>query len=273
MKIHLIVDVSNLAYRAMYTTGGLSHNGEATGVLYGIFKTILELEELFTSTHTVFCFDGGYDKRQEILPGYKQKRRSGELSEEDLEMRRDLRRQLYRLRTMYLSEIGYKNVFWQSGYEADDIIASIVHGMEKEDEGVIVSSDHDLFQLLSPKVMMWNPVKKTPLNDKTFTEEWGLSPTSWADVKSLAGCSTDNIPGIPGVGEKTAAKFLTGKLKGGTKKHDAIVANNNLWERNLKLVRLPMEGTEKFTCVDNVVAWGKWRKVLQKLGMKSLLRR
>jgi DNA polymerase-1 len=265
-KQYLVVDVSNLAYRALYTTGGLSHEGEATGVLYGIFKTVWDLQELFNATHILFCFDGGYDKRQEILPEYKKKRRT-ELDEEQKAIRRDLRRQLYRLRTRYLAEAGFKNIFWQEGYEADDIIASVV--LSSTEETVIVSSDHDLFQLLSPHVIIWNPVKKKSVTDKSFTDQWGIGPMAWVDVKALAGCTTDNVPGIHGIGEKTAANFVSGRLKPG-KKYEAIVAGNDIWERNRRLVQLPMEGTETFEVQDDEVTRVKWNKMVGSLGMKSL---
>jgi DNA polymerase-1 len=266
-KQYLVVDVSNLAYRALYTTGSLSHNGEATGVLYGIFKTISDLDELFCATHILFCFDGGYDKRQEILPEYKRNRKK-ELDEEQKEIRRDLRRQLYRLRTQYLPDAGFNNVFWQEGYEADDIIASVVRN--STEETVIVSSDHDLFQLLAPHVTIWNPIKKKAITEKSFTDQWGIGPMSWVDVKALAGCTTDNIPGIPGVGEKTAAKFLSGSLKKGSKKYDSIIAANDIWDRNDKLVRLPMEGTESFEVREDKVTTGDWNRMVESLGMKTL---
>ena len=104
---------------------------------------------------------------------------------------------------------------------------------------VIVSTDQDLWQLLSgDRVTVWNPRTKKMLTEQAFRERWGIGPSQWADVKAIAGCPGDGVPGVPGVGEKTAAKFMAGRLKDTTKAYNRVVEANDLWERNLRLVRL-----------------------------------
>lgn len=269
----LAIDVSNLAHRALHTTGSLSYRGDATGVLFGVFRDVASLTELFATDRVAFCFDGGCDKRWELFPAYKEsrKKRRREMDENELEVRRELRRQIYRLRTRLLGEAGFENVFWQEGYEADDVIAWLCDTYRNE-EFVIVSSDQDLWQcLVKGRIICWNPVTKKSVTQQSFESEFGVSPSMWAMVKAIAGCSGDGVPGVRGVGEKTAAKFLSGTLKSGSKAWKSIVGSNELVERNLGLVRLPMKGCGPFGLVDNEVEASSWDRVVEALGMRSLV--
>lgn len=274
MDTWLILDVSNLCYRAMYTTGQLSFDGKATGILYGVFRDVIYLQTLFNTDKVVFCFDGGYKHRLEIWPGYKLRRREvgEELPEVEQESRRKLREQIKLLREQYLYDAGFVNVVHQEGYEADDLIASICEGLGKDEKAIIVSTDQDLWQLLSSKVTIWNPVKKKSITADSFREEWGIGPSQWADVKAIAGCSSDEIPGIKGVGDKTAVKWLTGDLKPESKGYARIVARRDTWERNLLLTRLPMKGTKKFKLGKDEMTREKWDWVMDRIGAKSLIR-
>ena len=270
----LILDVSYLAYRAFHSMGELSHEGVKTGVVYGMFRAIIDLQELHATDRVVWCFDRGHDKRSQIWGQYKANRHKQDEDNETKEARRALRQQLYRLRTNYLPAIGYRNVFWQYGYEADDVIASICQDRPRGEEIVIVASDADLYQLLIQGwVSMWNPQKKQSITAESFSREWGIDPTMWSDVKSIAGCPGDNVQGVKGVGEKTAVRFLTGKLKDTTKAFAAIVANRDVWERNLHLTRLPFKGTERFELVDDCLTRDRWNMLMERLGMKSLVGR
>jgi len=254
--------------------GELSHEGVKTGVVYGMFRAIIDLQELHATDRVVWCFDRGHDKRSQIWSQYKANRHKQDEDNETKEARRALRQQLYRLRTNYLPAIGYRNVFWQDGYEADDVIASICQDRPRGEEIVIVASDADLYQLLIQGwVSMWNPQKKQAVTAESFSREWGIDPTMWSDVKAIAGCSSDNVKGVKGVGEKTAVRFLTGKLKDTTKAFAAIVANRDVWERNLHLTRLPFKGTERFELVDDCLTRDRWNMLMERLGMKSLVGR
>lgn len=275
MQTWLLLDVSNLAHRAFHALGDLSYDGEPTEVLYGIFRDITELQTLYSTKHCAFAFDGGYDKRVQLFPGYKRSRFVDPIgiTPEEREARHNLKRQINQLRTRFLPDIGYQNVFRQEGVEADDVIASVCLGLGKSDEVIIVSSDSDLLQLLSPRVIIWNPVKKQPVTYKSFTEKWKISPSQWADVKALAGCKTDDVPGIRSIGEITAAKFLSGRLKTDSKSYEYIIACNNVWDRNIKLTRLPIPGTKKFRLVpDDSVTDSSWNEVMDVLGMQSLMK-
>ncbi len=269
----LVLDVSNLAYMAMYAFGDLSYEGAGTGAAYGIFRNLLDLTDLYSTKSVAFCFDRGHDVRKKIYQKYKESRRKPHDDEEKREAHNAVTRQLYRLRTAYLPIMGFRNLLWRDGYEADDVMASVCHNMPKGDEAVVVSTDEDLFQLLSPRVIIWNPRKKKPVTEKSFQASYGIDPMQWPLVKAIAGCSSDDVQGVKGVGEKTAIKYITGGLKPTTKAFGAIVASTKKIERNLKLVTLPFPGTGVFGLQEDQVTAKKWDAVMVELGMKSLRRK
>jgi len=274
-ELVIAVDVSNLAHRAFHTTGELSYEGDGTGVLYGVLRDIIQLGDRFGSNTFAFCFDGGCDFRRRIYSKYKEMRqqRRREADEFEQEARRDLRRQIYRLRTRYLPQVGFQNIFWQEGYEADDVIAWLV-GHYTTDEFVVVSGDHDLLQLLSgDRVIIWSPVAKQVVNEKTFTDTHGVDPSMWSLVKAIAGCNSDEVPGVKGIGEKTAAKYISGTLNTESKKYRDIVGNHELIARNLKLVELPAEGCGPFELKRDQVTEKDWNKLVMSMCMKSLVGR
>lgn len=224
--------------------------------IHGFVATMISLRERFDSDHFAFCFDVGKIKRCEVLPGYKDRPRNPE-HEEDHKRAKDA---MTLLRRSILPSMGFQNIFSQSGYEADDIIASIVQGSLGEDQATIISTDNDLYQLLSDKVVMYNPNKEEITNKKTFANMWfGLEPEDWPTIKSIAGCKSDNVPGVKGVGELTAAKYVANCLP----KHLGTYAkikgqSREEREMNLRLVRLPYAGTGAFPLsLDEDIDWRK----------------
>ena len=267
----MILDCPFLAHRAAAAMGGLHHGGEPTSVMFGLMRDLVGWQELFRTNKAVFCFDRGRNKRLDIYPEYKRNRHPKEKTEEGKLHRKMLQEQIGRLMDEDLFRLGYRNVFWEDGYEADDVIASIVlSGLPEGDEAVIVSSDADLYQLIGPRVSMF-----VPRTNKRRTLQWfyathGIDPGQWADVKAIAGCSGDNVVGVRGVGEQSAVAFLAGRMKPGQGRHAAIMGNNELWRRNLKLVQLPFEGCPTFELRKDCVTKERWREVCEAHGMKSL---
>ena len=270
MRTHLLIDTSYLAYRSLYSVGDLSFEGIETGAIYGMFRAVLDLQEIHETTHVVWCFDRGYGKRLEISRSYKANRSQKDKTDEERELHQSMRRQLYRLRTDYLPAIGFKNICHQEDYEADDVIASICDNLSKGERAIIVASDSDLFQLLRENVSIWSPSKERLITVDSFRQERGIDPKLWADVKAIAGCSSDHVLGIVGVGEKTAVKFLQGNLKPTTKAFQAIVEGTCIWKDNLPLVRLPFPGIKRFRLAEDGVTEDSWDLVVKRLGMKSL---
>jgi len=271
MKTTLLIDVSALACRSFYTTGVLAYRGQHTGILYGLFRDILKLRRDYPGARMVFCFDRGCDARKVIYPKYKAKRYEDLEDAAVAESREMMRSQLNDLRNSYLSVIGFRNSLSQNGYEADDVIASICH--EYAGRIIIVSPDNDLLQLLlGSRITLLNPRGWQVTDWDTFRRQWGIKPSDWAKVKAIAGCTSDGVEGIKGVGEITAAKYLRNELRKTTKAYHAIVsdAGQEVIYRNLELVRLPFQGTKQFELHDDEFNLQGWDMVMRGLGIQSL---
>lgn len=269
MRTWLLLDCDYLCHRAFYSTGTLKFGDVLTGVVFGFLRDIVNFQQLFQTDDIAFCFDHGKSLRVLEYPRYKSNRQQVEGTSE-FNAKKELAFQIKQLRLDYLPSIGFRNVFWQNGYEADDVIASVCKNLTKRESAVVISADHDLYQLLTDRVIIFNPHKKQTVTVKTFEDEWGLSPTQWVDIKSIAGCQTDCIAGVQGVGEKTAAKFITGSLKTSAKAFNAIVKGNAVWKRNRYLVQLPYPGTDRFELEDDKIKREDWTELTTRLGMKSL---
>lgn len=274
-KTWLILDGNYLAYRAFFTTGALSYGDVMTGVVYGFLRDIITFQSFHQTPHIVFAFDHGKVLRHNDLPTYKGNRApKKELTEEQVETYRQFKRQLKLLKTEYLTDLGYKNVFYSLGYEADDIIASVCQNLPDGDNGVIISADHDLYQLLNHRISLWKPKEKAFYTHKDLEKDYyGLTPEQWHLVKAMAGCPGDNVPGIQGVGETTAAKFLRGIIKPTAKVYSKIESSEDIWKQNIGLVKLPYKGTPVFTLSEDDTSQTKWNELASKLGMNTLVHR
>lgn len=270
MSTWLLFDVNSLAHRAFHTTGGLSYNNVPTGSTFGVLGAIIQYQGEFHTNHCAFAFDFGKNLRYKLSPTYKAKRRANrkKQTEREKKLYHGLEQQINLLRKEYLREIGFQNIFYQKGYEADDIIASVCQNAGNN-QIIVISSDEDMFQLLSKRVRVFSPSTKTLWTKKKFKIYYGIKPKQWAIVKAIAGCGSDEVSGIPGVGEKTAIQFLNFTLTK-NKKFDSIVSKEGLKirDRNLPLVKLPMEGCKDFHL--KVDKNENWTPLLKRLGMKSL---
>lgn len=244
--ITILIDSHALAYRAFYTTGSLSHGDRVTGIPFGYFTTLLDLSERFKTNQFAFLWDGIGSRRRSVYKEYKASRWEGK-TEEELAERKKIHAQIDALRDDILPACGFKNIFKQDGFEADDLMAKIV-----DDEGlrvhkrqfVGVSGDHDLFQLLRfPNFKLYTPNDKKLWDASTFSLEFGIPAREWVAVKSIAGCPGDGVPGVPGVAEKSAIAFIKDELKPESVKARAIESAGEIISRNHKLVRLPFPGT------------------------------
>lgn len=273
-KTWLVLDSNFLCHRAFYSTGHLKDDYGPTGVLYGFFRDIINFQEKFNTNNIVFCFDSSAKSvREELYPSYKESRKSKELEPELAEALSELGQQIVLLRKYYLPELGFKNIFWQKGYEADDMIASVVkYSIPQTDEAVIVSNDHDMYQLLEgTRIQIYDPRQKMMMRQEMFEMQYGVSPNQWVDVKAYAGCNSDEVEGIPGVGEVTACKFIRGVLKPESKAFQNILYGKDIYHRNLPLVKLPFKGTNIFQLLPDEVNKHSWSNMMEKLGMKSLI--
>lgn len=241
MTYWLILDATYLCHRAFHAR---KHEIAEEAVINGFIVDLLSLQERYDPRGWVFCFDAAGSLRKEVYPEYKATRHDNATKEEQLERRR-LRAAVKKLAKEVLPSFGFSNIHYAKGFEADDFIAKACEiSSANKQEAVIVGADKDMYQLLGRWVKMFNPNSKKEYSAEDFRNEWGLEPLAWVDVKAIAGCSSDNIEGVPRVGEKTAAKFLCGALPSHHKTYSLIVSStSSIKERNMGLVRLPYEGT------------------------------
>jgi DNA polymerase I len=198
----LIVDGHAYAYRAFHAIRELrSPSGEPTNAIFGFIKMLAKMRAALAPTHVVVVWDGGLSaERTAALPEYKAQRP---------EMPSDLKPQLDGM-VSYLEAAGLAS-FCRDGVEADDYIACLARRAADDDMAVVIaSSDKDFMQLVSARVGLLNPNDKseTVWADEQVRAKSGVAPSQIVDWLSLMGDSVDNIPGVPGVGPKTAADLL-----------------------------------------------------------------
>lgn len=267
---YMILDVSNLAWRAFHSTGNLKNTLGPTGVLFGLMRDIRFLKNsALGDVELLFAFDVGTPLRRKAYKAYKANR---EENEEHVRNRAEVHSQVDDFRKIHLWDMGFRNIYRAKGYEADDIIAKIaIYALKEDDKLIIVSGDQDFYQLLTNKISVYHPRSQMMVSKKSFMKEWGIEPLQWVLVKAIAGCSSDNIKGVPGVGEKIAAKYVGGRMNPETatykKIDDAILT---IAKRNRPLVQLPWPGTPNFKIERSEFTDEKWRKKMRDLGFDSL---
>ena len=198
----MIVDGHAYAYRAFHAIRNLrSPSGRPTNAIYGFVKMLAKMRSAIGPTHLIVVWDGGLSaERVSVLPGYKAQRPG---------MPDDLKPQLDEI-VGYLKAAGIAS-FCRAGVEADDYIACLAwRAAETGMTVVIASSDKDFMQLVSARIGLLNPNDKseTVWTDGQVRAKSGVEPSQVLDWLSLTGDSVDNIPGVPGVGPKTAAGLL-----------------------------------------------------------------
>ena len=203
-----LVDGSGYIFRAYYALPPLSRksDGLPTGAVSGFSSMLFKLLEESRSddsknkpTHFAVIFDSARKNfRNEIYKDYKANRSE---APDDLAPQFDYIRKA--VKAFNLPSIE------QINYEADDLIATYAKQIVKAGAKVtIISSDKDLMQLVSNKVRLFDPMKSKVIGEKEVIEKFGVKPEQVIDVQSLAGDSSDNIPGVPGIGIKTASELI-----------------------------------------------------------------
>ena len=206
MKKVILVDGNNLLFRSYYATaysGNLMKNskGFPTNALFGLTNMLNKIIKEENPEYMLVAFDKGKTFRHEKYKEYKAGRIK---TPDDLVVQFKPSRELTRA-------LGIK-CFEIDNYEADDIIGTYSKLIDEDPdyEGIIVSSDKDLLQLISPKVKV--KLLKTKdyimMDEDEFKKTYGLEPIKMIDLKGLMGDASDNIPGVKGIGEKTAIKLL-----------------------------------------------------------------
>ncbi|HET6997884.1 MAG TPA: DNA polymerase I [Solirubrobacterales bacterium] len=199
-----LIDGNSLAYRAFFALPesiGTS-DGRPTNAIYGLASMLVKIIDEHHPTGVVVAWDAGMSGREVTYDLYKAQRKP----------RPDLLREQWPHLMPLVEAFGYTNVRVE-GYEADDVIASLVRQAREEGiEVMVVTGDRDAYQLVAEGVRVMSTsrgITETKIYDSAAVlERYGVSPESITDLMGLRGDTSDNIPGVPGIGEKTATQLL-----------------------------------------------------------------
>lgn len=198
----ILVDGSSYLYRAYHAFPPLTNSaGEPTGAMYGVLNMLKSLLMQYQPSHVAVVFDAkGKTFRDELFEHYKSHRPP---------MPDDLRAQIEPLHEM-VKAMGLP-LLAVTGVEADDVIGTLALEAEKQGRAVLISTgDKDMAQLVTPGITLINTMTNTVLGPEEVEQKYGVPPSLIIDFLAMMGDSSDNIPGVPGVGEKTAQALLQG---------------------------------------------------------------
>ena len=195
-----LIDGSAYIYRAYHAIRSLSNSkGFPTNAIFGFTRMLLKLINDKRPEYIVMFFDSkGPTFRHELFDAYKANRPP---------MPEDLSIQI-----PYIKEITSAfnlSVMEKQGFEADDLIGTV--SLKAEAQGfrvVMVTGDKDFMQLVTDKAVIWDPMKDKKIDTDSIKKDFGVRPDQMTDVFGLAGDSADNIPGVPGIGQKTALSLI-----------------------------------------------------------------
>ena len=197
----LLVDGQGLCYRAFYAIRHLSNSkGEPTNAIYGFMTMLRKLIREEKPNYVAVCFDRKEPTfRHQRYEAYKAHRKP---------MPDELQEQMPHIKAL-VGAYGI-SIFEKPGYEADDLIATIATQAEKMGlDTLIATGDKDMLQLVNDRIKVFNTYKETVVDREGVKERFGgLGPDRVVDVLGLAGDASDNIPGVPGIGEKTAIELI-----------------------------------------------------------------
>lgn len=259
----LLVDGLNTFLRSYCAVPSMDDNGNHIGGMVGFFKSLGYAIRTFKPTRCIVVFDGkgGSQRRRKIFPQYKANRkppvrlnRAYDMTTDEQE-RENMKYQLVSLIEML--ECLPVTIMALDNVEADDVIAYLSQLITQDGgSSIIYSTDKDFFQLASPSVKIYNPVKKKTFDEQVILEDFGIHPKHFHFFRALNGDKSDNIDGVKGVGETTLKKYLPEiadptvdisfdlinnkylNQKKVPKMIQNILANKSLVERNLVLMNL-----------------------------------
>ena len=222
----VLVDGSSYLYRAFHAFPPLTNSaGEPTGAMYGVLNMLKSLISQVQPSHIAVVFDAkGKTFRDEMFEQYKSHRPP---------MPDDLRKQIQPLHDI-IRALGIPLLVIE-GVEADDVIGTLAVAASKTNQKVLISTgDKDMAQLVDDNIMLINTMNNTLLDREAVIEKYGIPPELIIDYLALMGDSADNIPGVAGVGEKTALGLLQG-----------IGSMAEIYANLDKVAELPIRGAKK----------------------------
>jgi DNA polymerase-1 len=273
-----IIDGHAQIYRSYYAVRDLkSPSGEPTNATFGFVGMLFKLFQMRKPTHVVLAMDAGTSGRETIDASYKIQRKP---------MPEDMPPQIERI-LQIVETIGIP-VYKAEGYEADDAMATLIRQVRTdcpECKIYMATKDKDLDQLIDDQCVMYDIQFDEEINAAKLLEKKGYSPSHARDVLALTGDTSDNIPGIPGVGPKTAAKWIAtygdidnliaNKDKITGKIGDAFRSNLHVLDNSRKLVELmfdvPVPKLDWNAAKVHPELWSKLAPIFQQLGFTKLL--
>lgn len=277
----ILIDAFAQIYRGYYAIRYLTNSKkEPVNAIFAITKFLLRLHRDYASSHGAVVFDRGKPAfRMELAPDYKANRPP---------MPDDLRVQLDKIELM-VEAFGWPK-FGDKDFEADDVIAAIATDLNKEDF-LIISADKDLAQLISSRVKMLVPGKKGALElrgPEEVIEKFMVTPEQIIDYLSLIGDSADNIPGVAGIGPKTAATLMAqaGSIDTMLSRPETIVKDKlrqkvvdaaDLLRKNIKLVTLNIDIPARPWLAEQAMVrrepdWNKIYELCENFELKSIMK-
>ena len=200
-KTITVIDTFAFFFRAYFALPPLKRkDGFPTGLLTGFINFVHQLQSSHMTDFIIFALDSKEElERKKFYPQYKANRPPAP---------EDLKKQLS-VAIEWIEKMGFKTLE-KSGYEADDVIATVVEQAKKQEIiGKIVSSDKDLYQLLDDnRVFLYDWVKRKDINEEACISKFGVKPENFVDFQAILGDSSDNVPGVKGIGQKGASKLI-----------------------------------------------------------------
>jgi DNA polymerase I len=260
----MLVDGLNTFIRSFGATPSYNEDGDhiggISGFLYSVGKTVRD----FRPTRLIIVFDGkgGSAKRKRIYSDYKGNRanktklRRHDHHETTIEQEQESMRHQFSRLISYLDNLPITFIS-MDGIEADDTIAYIADMYQDVCKKMtIVSTDRDFYQLISPAIQVWSPIKKKMYDEAALVEEFGVHPNNYVVYRTFTGDASDNIPGVDGFGPKTILKTfpelvntteftledLQTKCNSLTesKNHQKVLANYNTIDKNYRLMNIKL---------------------------------
>ncbi|MCM1215378.1 MAG: hypothetical protein NC548_12770 [Lachnospiraceae bacterium] len=199
-KLVLAIDFNNILFGSYYGAPLINSKGMNVNAIKGFFFKLRSLKETFNPDYIVMANDLSRERtfRRKMYPPYKAQRKA---HDDDIIMQLKYAQQIAAL-------LGYKFINNEL-YEADDVLGMISNFLgERETDVIIASSDRDLYQLIDDHTFIMAPKHNELIDERWLFDNYQMTPQQWIELKMLQGDRSDNIPGIPGVGEKTALTLM-----------------------------------------------------------------
>jgi DNA polymerase-1 len=257
----LAVDAHNLIWRAFHALKSVGCRRKL--IVANVLSMIDTCLDVIDAEHGVVAFDSVCHARAEIFPGYKAANETRR-AEEDPKLRDERLAATERLKDVIFPACGFQTIL-AKGFEADDILASIAQNCDGM-KVTILSSDEDLWQCVREGRVSTIKIKDggkflAGMAEAKLKQEFGLTPRQWPLVLAAAG-GHDGIPGVPGVGQKTAVAWVKGEAS--DRINAKMLEHRTEFRKYLKLVKLPLEGTPEFTLLGEPINRGAMLEFIRK---------